>query len=198
MEENKNQNKKLCPRCKTLNPVNAFRCKNENCLDILPQGNDISNNVPHDLFLEKEEKAKDIHMSNVNSISNNLSIRQLMRNIVRKTDRGTLKELIKLLSILAFGGLAVALIADKIPRSYRQSSPLLLIFLFPILRKILISPKMETWFKEMYVVLAPHMGGLDKAKPVDVFVKVFIILLGLTSGIGVIIYILWLLLAHKL
>lgn len=30
---------KLCPRCGHKNPSNAFRCRNEDCLDILPENN---------------------------------------------------------------------------------------------------------------------------------------------------------------
>jgi hypothetical protein len=33
----KNEYEKVCPRCKTKNPLGAFRCRNEKCLDILPQ-----------------------------------------------------------------------------------------------------------------------------------------------------------------
>lgn len=35
--EDVNKEKKICPRCGHKNPQGAFRCKNEDCLDILPQ-----------------------------------------------------------------------------------------------------------------------------------------------------------------
>jgi len=205
-EEAKNRDRRgFCPRCKTLNPPDAFRCKNEACLDILPQSDEASFEVcsaPHlaDSPPKEAEVSKDTHphTSSIDTVKDDLSAKRLIKDIVRKTSKGVVKELIKLLLILVLGGFAVGFIADRIPRSYRQSSPILLILLLPTLRKILISPTMEAWFKEMYLILAPHMGGVTKVKPVDVFAKVFIILFGLVCIVGVIIYVLWLLLAHKL